>query len=74
MVLEPGDGVARAQHAGDALRGDMDHGIADRIGAVGRQVANEVSKAVFGSSRGGGAGIVGGLVRGVLGGLFRGGR
>jgi len=27
---------------------------------------------VFGSSRGGGAGIVGGLVRGVLGGLFKG--
>jgi DNA helicase HerA-like ATPase len=40
--------------------------------AVGRQVANEVSKAVFGSSRGGGAGILGGLVRGVLGGLFKG--
>ena len=40
--------------------------------AVGRQVANEVSKAVFGSSRGAGAGIVGSLVRGVLGGLFKG--
>jgi len=40
--------------------------------AVGRQVANEVSKAVFGSSRGTGAGIVGSLVRGVLGGLFKG--
>jgi len=40
--------------------------------AVGRSVANEVSKAVFGSSRGAGASIVGGLVRGVLGGLFKG--
>lgn len=40
--------------------------------AVGRQVANEVSKAVFGSSRGTGASLVGGLVRGVLGGLFKG--
>jgi DNA helicase HerA-like ATPase len=38
---------------------------------VGRTVANEVTKAVLGkSSRGGG--IVGSLVRGVLGGLFRG--
>ena len=36
--------------------------------AVGRQVANQVSKAVFGSSRGVGASIV----RGILGGLFRG--
>jgi hypothetical protein len=40
--------------------------------AIGRQVANEVAKSVFGSSRGGGASIVGGLVRGVLGGLFKG--
>ena len=42
--------------------------------AVGRQVANEVTKAVFGSGRGrsAGGGIVGSLVRGVLGGLFRG--
>lgn len=41
--------------------------------AVGRQVANEVTKAIFGSSRSKkGGGIVGGLVRGVLGGLFRG--
>ena len=40
--------------------------------AVGRQVANEVTKAVFGSSRGGGSSIVGSLVRGVLGGLFKG--
>jgi DNA helicase HerA-like ATPase len=36
--------------------------------AVGRSVANEVSKAVFGSSRGIGAS----LVRGILGGLFKG--
>ncbi|RIA37530.1 hypothetical protein DFR49_3416 [Hephaestia caeni] len=36
--------------------------------AVGRQVATQVSKAVFGSSRGVGASIV----RGILGGLFRG--
>jgi len=40
--------------------------------AVGRQVANEVSKAVFGSSRSVGGSLVGGLVRGVLGGLFKG--
>ena len=41
--------------------------------AAGRAVANEVTKAIFGSSRRGGAAgsIVGGLVRGVLGGLFR---
>jgi DNA helicase HerA-like ATPase len=38
--------------------------------AVGRTVASEVSKAVFGSKSGGG--VIGGLVRGVLGGLFRG--
>jgi len=40
--------------------------------AIGRQVANAVAKEVFGSSRRGGGGLVGGLVRGVLGGLFRG--
>jgi len=40
--------------------------------AMGRQVANAVAKEVFGSSRGAGASIVGGLVRGVLGGLFKG--
>ncbi len=41
--------------------------------AVGRAVANEVTKAVFGtSSRSSSGGIVGSLVRGVLGGLFKG--
>jgi DNA helicase HerA-like ATPase len=41
--------------------------------AVGRAVATEVTKAVFGgSSRRSGGGIVGSLVRGVLGGLFKG--
>jgi hypothetical protein len=41
--------------------------------AVGRAVATEVTKAVFGgSSRSSGGGIVGSLVRGVLGGLFKG--
>lgn len=40
--------------------------------ALGRQVANRVSKEIFGSSRGAGASVVGGLIRGVLGGLFRG--
>ncbi|MET0240653.1 MAG: helicase HerA-like domain-containing protein [Sphingobium sp.] len=40
--------------------------------SVGRQVANELGKAVFGSSRKkASGGIVGSLVRGVLGGLFR---
>ncbi|MDR6787506.1 DNA helicase HerA-like ATPase [Sphingomonas sp. BE138] len=41
--------------------------------AVGRAVANEVTKAVFGSSRrgGGGGGLLGQVVRGVLGGLLR---
>lgn len=39
--------------------------------AVGRTVANEVTKAVFGSSRGSG-GIGAKILRGVLGGLFRG--
>ena len=41
--------------------------------SVGRTVANEVTKAVFGSSRrGGGAGLGAKILRGVLGGLFRG--
>ncbi|PZO79638.1 helicase HerA-like domain-containing protein [Sphingomonas hankookensis] len=43
--------------------------------AVGRIVVNEIGKQVFGTTRGGRAksgGIVGGLLRGVLGGLFRG--
>ncbi|WP_375398318.1 helicase HerA-like domain-containing protein [uncultured Sphingomonas sp.] len=40
--------------------------------AAGRAVANEVSKAVFGSSRNVGGSVIGGLVRGVLGGLFKG--
>lgn len=43
--------------------------------AVGRIVVNEISKQVFGAGRGGRAksgGVVGGLLRGVLGGLFRG--
>ncbi|PZQ62939.1 MAG: ATP-binding protein [Sphingomonas taxi] len=42
--------------------------------AVGRAVANEVTKAVFGSSRrggGSGGGLLGQVVRGVLGGLMR---
>ena len=40
--------------------------------SVGRQVANEVGKAIFGgSSRKSSGGIVGSLVRGVLGGLFK---
>jgi uncharacterized protein len=39
---------------------------------VGRQVANEIGKAVFGGSRkSSGGGIVGGLVRGILGSLFK---
>ncbi|WP_242414822.1 helicase HerA-like domain-containing protein [Sphingomonas panni] len=43
--------------------------------AVGRIVVNEIGKQVFGTTRGGRAksgGLVGGLLRGVLGGLFRG--
>ncbi|KQN86789.1 ATP-binding protein [Sphingomonas sp. Leaf67] len=43
--------------------------------AVGRIVVNEIGKQVFGTTRGGRAksgGVVGGLLRGVLGGLFRG--
>ncbi|WP_242118703.1 helicase HerA-like domain-containing protein [Sphingomonas lacusdianchii] len=43
--------------------------------AVGRIVVNEIGKQVFGTGRGGRArsgGVVGGLLRGVLGGLFRG--
>ncbi|HEX7820080.1 MAG TPA: helicase HerA-like domain-containing protein [Sphingobium sp.] len=40
--------------------------------SVGRQVANELGKAVFGSTRkSSGGGIVGSLVRGVLGSLFK---
>ncbi|MBB6122354.1 helicase HerA-like domain-containing protein [Sphingobium subterraneum] len=40
---------------------------------VGRQVANEIGKAVFGGSsrKNTGGGLVGGLVRGILGGLFK---
>ena len=42
--------------------------------SIGRQVANEVGKQIFGSGRGRSASssIVGSVVRGVLGGLFRG--
>ncbi|WP_085808635.1 helicase HerA-like domain-containing protein [Sphingomonas sp. TZW2008] len=44
--------------------------------SIGRQVANEIGKQVFGSGRRGGSkasgGVVGSLLRGVLGGLFRG--
>ncbi|TZG27613.1 helicase HerA-like domain-containing protein [Sphingomonas montanisoli] len=39
--------------------------------SVGRQVANELGKAVFGSSRSKSGGIAGQLVRGILGGLFK---
>lgn len=40
--------------------------------SIGRQVANEIGKAVLGGgSRKKGGGIVGGLVRGILGGLFK---
>ncbi len=44
--------------------------------SIGRQVANEIGKQVFGTTRrrssASSGGIVGGLLRGVLGGLFRG--
>ncbi len=40
--------------------------------SVGRAVANEVTKAVFGGGRSSSGGIAGSLVRGILGGLFRG--
>ncbi|WP_066798732.1 helicase HerA-like domain-containing protein [Sphingomonas soli] len=40
--------------------------------AAGRAIAGEVSKAVFGKKSGIGASVIGGLVRGVLGGLFKG--
>ncbi|MEN3747185.1 helicase HerA-like domain-containing protein [Sphingomonas sp. HF-S3] len=40
--------------------------------AAGRAVAGEVTKAIFGRKSGGGASVVGGLVRGILGGLFKG--
>jgi DNA helicase HerA-like ATPase len=39
--------------------------------SVGRAVANEVTKAVFGSGRSSSGGIAGSLVRGILGGLFK---
>ncbi len=40
--------------------------------SVGRQVANELGRAIFGgSSRKGSSGVAGALVRGVLGGLFK---
>jgi uncharacterized protein len=39
--------------------------------SVGRAVANEVTKAVFGGGRSRGGGIAGQLVRGILGGLFK---
>jgi len=38
---------------------------------VGRQVANEIGKAVLGGGRSKGGGLLGGLVRGILGGLFK---
>ncbi|MES2291359.1 MAG: helicase HerA-like domain-containing protein [Pseudomonadota bacterium] len=40
--------------------------------SVGRAVASEVTKAVFGGGRSSSGGIAGSLVRGILGGLFRG--
>jgi hypothetical protein len=42
--------------------------------SIGRQVANEIGRQVFGTSRGrsSGEGLVGTVMRGVLGGLFRG--
>jgi uncharacterized protein len=40
--------------------------------AVSREVAGQVAKAMFGSKSGTGARVVGGLVRGLLGGLFKG--
>ena len=39
--------------------------------SVGRQVANELGRAVFGGGRRGSSGIAGQLVRGILGGLFK---
>ena len=39
--------------------------------SVGRQIANEVGRAMFGSSRSRSGGVAGQLVRGILGGLFK---
>ena len=39
--------------------------------SVGRQVANEIGRAVFGGTKRGSGGIAGQLVRGILGGLFK---
>jgi hypothetical protein len=39
--------------------------------SVGRQVANEIGRAVFGGRRSRSGGIAGQLVRGILGGLFK---
>jgi len=69
---------AQAQADRDAAKpGNFDRAIQSAtrsIGSsIGRQVANEVGKAVFGGGRSSksGGGIVGGLVRGILGGLFK---
>ncbi len=40
--------------------------------AAGRAVAGEVSKAIFGKKSGVGASMIGGIVRGILGGMFKG--
>ena len=39
--------------------------------AIGRQVASRIGKEAFGSSRGVGSSLVGGIVRGVLGRLLK---
>lgn len=66
--------TATREAASDPWNRAMTSATRSASSAVGRAVANEVTKAVFGSSRrraGSGGGLLGQVMRGVLGGLMR---
>ncbi|MET0365625.1 MAG: helicase HerA-like domain-containing protein [Sphingobium sp.] len=64
--------AAREAEKPGALEKAVQSATRSAASSVGRQVANELGKAVFGSTRkSSGGGIVGTLVRGVLGSLFK---
>ena len=67
------DAVAAREAAKPSAMGQaVESAARSAASSVGRQVANELGKAVFGSSRkSSGGGIAGKLVRGILGGLFK---
>ena len=67
------DAVAAREAAKPSAMGQaVESAARSAASSVGRQVTNELGKAVFGSSRkSSGGGIAGKLVRGILGGLFK---